>query len=422
MSVLKRNSLVKDNLIDEKVFRTDDVTTISGSKELFNVPCVQIKNVLYTPLQASLIYQSSRIRDFLLKQKTIDINTKNSRGENALVTAISSKAPSNVIRELFNKNIEVSIPKDSSKTSILDYADPSWEGYSELTHMIQKKKSHSLDLKKIDSKKHTELKKDEETTGINIVQKYKLIKERTIDEQKMKSEFSPDLESNNIELNEIPDKSKDNMEQKDTPDIPSKQESTRELLNPTEREVFNPIPNLKQIDTSKIVKEKEVEVNNGGDIIIESNSTHFDEVKRNQSNKVVEDTSEKAKTNQDFKKFITRVQENIRSKEFKTKNQDEIRDGAEEINKKLETNFEASTNGKNESLTERNSFTLSKMKSRSNLTHRNKETKDEKVIDDVDDEYLLLIDHQITESIEMSRQFFNCNFCAGFRPWKTDNN
>ncbi|KAK6589251.1 hypothetical protein RS030_213403 [Cryptosporidium xiaoi] len=434
MSVLKRNSLVRDNLIDEKVFRTDDVTTISNSKNLFNVPCVQIKNTLYTPLQASLIYQSSKIRDFLLKQKTIDVNIKNSRGENVLVTAISSKAPSTIIKELFNKNVEISIPKDSSKTSILDYADPSWEGYSELSHMVQRKRSQNTELKKVYSKKHTELKKDEETIDVDIAQKYELIKEKTIDEQKMKSEFSSNSvenklliqnNRNNTESSEYNVDSSTNEVLKDAPEIPSKQESTRELIDPTERKIFNPIQNLKQIGTTQIIKEGEVngKANSDSDINISSNSTKYIEIQRNnQSNRSMEDINEEAKINNNFRKFITRVQENIRSKEFKTKNPEEPKDYTTEMHKNSEENTEASIIVNSESLTKKNSSARGKVKSRSNIIPKSKEAENEKPHVEVDNEYLLLIDHQITESIEMSKQFFTCSFCTGFRPWKSENN
>ncbi|KAL7068678.1 hypothetical protein ACR3K2_08370 [Cryptosporidium serpentis] len=129
----------------ERTFRIDDVTAIANCKNLWNSSCVEIKGISYTPLQAAMICKSTRIIDFLLNQRSLDVNAENSKGENSLITAIQTKVATRILLSLFKKGVVPILPKESTKLSLLDYADPKWEGYSELSHSLQRKKSATTD-------------------------------------------------------------------------------------------------------------------------------------------------------------------------------------------------------------------------------------------------------------------------------------
>ncbi|EEA07197.1 uncharacterized protein CMU_000670 [Cryptosporidium muris RN66] len=156
----------------ERTFRIDDVTTIANCKNLWNSSCVDIKGTSYTPLQAAMICKSTRIIDFLLNQRSLDVNAKNSKGENSLITAIQTKVATRILLNLFKKGVVPTLPKESTESSLLDYADPKWEGYSELSRALQRKKSATTDKDGATLKHIATVSKDELDTmkrsGINM--------------------------------------------------------------------------------------------------------------------------------------------------------------------------------------------------------------------------------------------------------------
>ncbi|OII76543.1 hypothetical protein cand_000640 [Cryptosporidium andersoni] len=144
----------------ERIFRIDDVTTIANCKNLWNSSCVDIKGTSYTPLQAAMICKSTRIIDFLLNQRSLDVNAKNSKGENSLITAIQTKVTTRILLNLFKRGVVPTLPKESTKSSLLDYADPKWEGYSELFRALQRNKNATIDKGGATLKRITTVSKD----------------------------------------------------------------------------------------------------------------------------------------------------------------------------------------------------------------------------------------------------------------------
>ncbi|KAK9173586.1 hypothetical protein CmeUKMEL1_11840 [Cryptosporidium meleagridis] len=412
---------MRNNFIDEDIFKVDDIESLIGSNTLLSSSCVLIQNVDYTPLQASLIHNSIKIRDFLLKQNNIDINIQNSKGENVLITAIVNKAPLTFIKELFRRNIDICLPKDSKFSSIIDFADPNWEGYSELKHMLQRRRLYNFNYRKQNSE----------------------IQIENISNDVEKKEVEPSDCSNNTiqfgsELTEIdkkndPDNNIFNLKRPNTMNIDSKNLNTiashlemvegKNALEPN-KQITNKKNASRNISKSILVPKS----------VIKPNTHSSANESKKDTKKVNNDTQESIslkheseislealeieKKGEEYKRNVIHMKNLITDDEDngiinnKYKLRSDVNKSSEIISEKISkiTPFEKNTKPE---------FTTEKTTKNQDL-NGNQRGGDYCKYFGVDDEYMSLIDQQLKESIETSKKLFSCVCCAGTRTWKSE--
>ncbi|KAH8583823.1 uncharacterized protein ELE39_001569 [Cryptosporidium sp. chipmunk genotype I] len=413
---------MRNNFIDENIFKIDDINLLIGSEGLFNSPCVVIQNVDYTPLQASLIHNSIKIRDFILKQNSVDINAQNSKGENALVTAIVNKAPLTFIKELFRRNIEICLPNNSKYSSIIDFADPQWEGYSELKHMVQRRKSYNFNYKKQNSERQIENKCN------HIEKKETELSNYSIDVTQFGSELAESHEKNHGSDNSILNFSKLNGMNFDHASLNSVTNylGTDEVKYTSEpsNQIANKKNTIRSISKSIFIPKNVVKPN------IQSSTKKSKKDTSQAENSIQEITSINyeseislgalgaEKKGEEYQGSLVSMQNIILNDEEHgtINNRFEVRtdknNSSKLISEKICKFKPSEKNTKHERITE-------KMTKNQDCSSDQKDEDYNKYIG-VDDEYMLLIGQQLNESMEASKKLFTCTCCAGARPWKSE--
>ncbi|OII74241.1 uncharacterized protein cubi_01085 [Cryptosporidium ubiquitum] len=397
---------MKNNFIDENIFKIDDINLLNGSEELINTPCVVIQNIDYTPLQASIIHSSNKIRNFILKQNNIDINVQNSKGENALITAILHKAPLNFIKELFRRNVDVCLPKDSKYSNILDFADPKWEGYSELKHMVERRKSYNFSYRKQNSEKQIEnkynIKKKEKQPsnsinlkkfGSELTESHKKNNEVTDNILNLSTLNSMNFDRTNLNLatNHF-----QTMEGNHSPESNNRTVSKKNVSRNISKSISIPKSVLKPSlqYSNKDIKKDIGQINNMQDI--------------NYRNHESETSFEVLETEDKLKEYKGNVDP------LQNMAQNEEEQGVNDPNDETKNDISL------ELIHERNKeHEVFEKKTVENENYDDKRDENYKKYIGVDDEYMLLIGYQLNESIETSKKLFTCTCCALNRPWKS---
>lgn len=405
----KKNSM-KNSLIDENIFKADDINLLNVNEKLLNTPCVLIQNIDYTPLQASIIYNSIKIRNFILEQNNIDINIQNSKGENALTTAIINKAPITFVKELIRRNIDVCLPKDTKYSNIMDLADPEWEGYSELKHIFERRKSYNFIYKKQNSEKQADNQFKDIKKGIESSD-YFIDLTKLGNEQAEAQKKSNDLNDNLLNINTTKSM---NFNQKDlnfstnnlqTVKDKNTQESIGQMVskrNPNRtisKSIFIPKDVIKpslQFSSNHIKKEVDQIENNIQEIISKS---HESDILFNISE--TENKSKEFKGNVDSSQNMA-----LNVEEEEAMNNNEIRSDKNNSGLIPEKNTEPEQ--------------ITKKIIKDEYYHVDKGDQSYNRYIGIDDEYMLLIGYQLNESIEASKKLFTCTCCALTRPWKSE--
>lgn len=393
--------------IDEKIFKIDDVSLLNGNEKLFNIPSVVIKNSDYTPLQASIIHNSTNIRDFLLGQKNINVNIQNSKGENVLITAIVNKAPLVFVKELFRRNVDICLPKNSKYSSVIDFADPEWEGYSELKHILQRRKSYQFVYKKQNSEKQIKNKcNSKEKLTVNL-------KDEQNDSELIEIHKNPhDITNTFVDLGAFNSMSSDNINIHST--VNHSEVAWRNNLSDPINQAINKKCASRIISKSILIPKD----------VIKPSTQCYSKEKKKHIGQIENDTYESISKDHEPELFVKVLETENENKEYKervdtlqniTINDEEHN----EINVNCEMNNEHVLS---DIVTEKNTLREPIIKYQIKNEDNNPNQRDEDSIQyfGVDDEYVLLIGHQLNESMEASRNFFTCVFCAGIRPWKSE--
>lgn len=400
----RKKHLMENISIDENIFRTDDIKLLNGSEELFNTPCVVIQNTDYTPLQASIIHNSINIRDFLLKQKNINVNIQNSKGENVLITAIINKTPLNFVKELFRRNVDICLPKDSKYSSVIGFADPEWEGYSELKHILQRRKSYQFIYKKQNSEKQIEIKSngiERLSDNLNDRQNYNELMEIHEKNHVITNPYIGLSTLNNVSSDHTNSHSAVNH---------SEVVECKDLSEPINQELNR--KGAHRIISKSILIPKDV---------IKPSMQFYSKEKKKRIDQI-ENMCESISIDHEPEVFV-KVLETEKDEEYKewVYNSHGFTLNDEEHNEK-NINCETSNYSFSDVVPEKNTLrepvTKDQIKNEDNVVHQLNE--DSRKYFGVDDEYVLFIGHQLNESFEASRNFFTCTFCAGIRPWKSE--
>ncbi|CUV05189.1 unnamed protein product [Cryptosporidium hominis] len=411
---------MRNNFIDEDIFKIDDISSLIGSDTLLNSPCVVIQNVDYTPLQASLIHNSIKIRDFILKQNSIDINIQNSKGENVLITAIVNKAPLTFIKELFRRNIDICLPKDSKFSSIIDFADPNWEGYSELKHMLQRRKSYNFNYREQNSEKQIENKSKD------VEKKETEQSDYSINTIQFGSELA-EVDKKNSPDNNIFDLKSPNTMNIDDKNLNTIANYLEMVEGKNALEPINQITNKK--NTSRSIS-KSIFIPKS---VIKPNA-HSSASESKKDTKVKNDTQESSSLKHESEIFSEPLEAEKKGEENKRNivhmknsttndedngiinNKDKLRSDG---NKSSEIISEKMCNIKPSAKNTKPEFTIKKTTKSQDFNCDQRGGDYCKYIG-IDDEYMSLIDQQLNESIETSKKLFSCACCAGIRPWKSE--